>query len=133
MDTSSIELNGSEVESIVQEGDRVILRFSRAYIVKTMTGSAEQTRWWQAGRLVFEGVGGVEGELPECPAVCSGGDVGENIYTYRDMLPIPLDSRGRAHCDLRFEGSDRHLLLQAGSVRLEMEDRPRYIEHCRPR
>jgi hypothetical protein len=131
MDSSSVDLAGSEVEAIVVEGDRVIVRFSRAHIEKSMSGSVERTRWWQAGSLVFEGAK-AEGELPDCPCVCAGGDVGENIYTYRDMIPIPLKSRGRAHCDLRFEGTDRHLRVNAEAVELQMEDRPHYIEHLRP-
>ncbi|MES9937764.1 MAG: hypothetical protein ABW153_15065 [Sedimenticola sp.] len=131
MDSSSIELPGSEVESIQVEGDRVVLRFSRATIIKTMTGSVERTRWWQAGELIFEGAE-VDGEIPSTPVVCEGGDVGENIYTYRDMIPVPLESRGRAHCDLRFQDSDTRLQLQAEAVKLVMEDRPHYIEHIRP-
>ena len=130
MDSSSIELPGCEVESIELADDRVSVRFSRAYIVKTMTGSAECTRWWQAGSLVFEGAS-VDGELPQLPAICSGGDIGENIYTYRDMIPIPLQSRGRAHCDLGFKGSDQRLRVQADAVHLDMVDRPHYIEHIR--
>ena len=130
MDSSTIDLPGCEVESIEVTGDQVAVRFSRAYIIKTMTGSVERTRWWQAGELVFEGAE-VQGELPQLPAVCDGGDVGENIYTYRDMLPLPLESRGSAHCDLRFRESDQHLVVQAEAVKLVMEDRPHYIEHIR--
>ena len=130
MDSSSIDLPGSEVEAIVIEGDEVRLRFSRAYIINTMSGSSERTRWWQAGELVFRGAE-VEGAPPECPCVCAGGDVGENIYTYRDMIPVSLRSQGRAHCDLRFEGTDRHLRVSGSAVELRMEDRPHYIEHIR--
>ncbi len=128
MDSSSIDLPGSEVESIRLDGDRLVLRFSRAYIIQTMTGAKQRTRWYQAGELIFSGAV-VEGELPQCPCVCAGGDVGENIYTYRDMLPLPLKSRGRAHCKLRFEGREQMLLLEADGVELVMEDRPHYIEH----
>lgn len=131
MDSSSINLPGCEVDSVEIEGERVVLRFSRAYIIKTMTGSAERTRWWQAGSLVFEGAE-VDGELPQLPGVCSGGDVGENIYTYRNMIPVPLQSRGRVHCDLGFEGSDLRLRVRAEAVQLDMIDRPHYIEHLRP-
>ena len=131
MDISSIELPGSEVESILVEQDQVVLRFSRTNIVKTMTGSTERTKWRQAGKLIFEGAI-VTGEPPECPAICEGGDVGENIYTYRDMIQIPLQGKGPAHCDLRFEGTERRLVVHADSVKLEMEDRPRYVEHIRP-
>jgi hypothetical protein len=130
MDISSIDLPGSEVESIRTGGDKVILRFSRAYIIKTITGSEECTKWWQAGELVFEGAE-LEEEPPECPCVCAGGDVGENIYTYRDMIQIPLQGSGSAHCNLRFEGTDKKLVVRAESVHLDMEDRPRYVEHVR--
>ena len=107
------------------------VRFSRAYIIKTMTGSVERTKWWQAGDLVMEGAE-VEGELPRGTLVCTGGDVSENVYTYRDMIPLPLDSRGRTHCALSFEGSDQKLIANAQTVRLEMRDAPKYIEHIRP-
>lgn len=130
MDSSSIVLNGSELENIEVDGETVKLFFSRAIIIKTMTGSVEKTRWSQAGYLVFE-----EAELEETvdlPAVCAGGDVGENVYTYRDMIPVPLDSRGRAHCDLKFEGSEKHVKVTAAAVRLEMLEVPKYIEHIRP-
>ena len=131
MEISSIELPGSEVESIYLEGDDLILKFSRAYIIKTISGSEERTKWWQAGDLVFEQAE-VEGELPESPAVCSGGDVGENIYTYRDMVQIPLQEQGQAHCNLGFAGTDRRLKVRAARVIMRMQDRPRYIEHIRP-
>ena len=131
MDSSSIDLPGSEIESIELDNGVLRVRFSRAYIIKTMTGSVERTRWWQAGDLVMEGAE-VEGELPRCPLVCAGGDVGENVYTSRDMIPLPLDSRGRTHCALSFEGSDQKLIANAQTVRLEMRDAPKYMEHIRP-
>lgn len=131
MDISSIELPGSEVEDIWIDGDRVVVRFSRAYIVKSMTGSKDRTRWWQAGELIFTDAT-VEAPCPKGRHICAGGDVGENVYTYRDMIPTPLDSRGRARCDLRFEGTEERLIVRAGSVRLDMEDRPHYIEHIKP-
>jgi len=131
MESSSIELPGSEIESITLEDQVLTIRFSRAFIVKTMTGSVERTLWWQKGALILSGAE-VDGEIPPGPLVAAGGDVGENIYTYRDMIPVPLDSRGRAHCDLRFRGREAHLRAQANSIRLEMEATPKYIRHIRP-
>jgi len=130
MDSTTIELPGSEIESITLEDGKLKVHFSRAMIIKTMSGSEERTRWWQAGDLVFEDAE-VEGELPVCPCVCEGGDVGENIYTYRDMIPIPLDSQGRAHCNLKLKDQPAGLQAMASGVRLEMEDRPHYIEHIK--
>ena len=115
MDSSSIQLKGSEIDKIEVDGSKATISFSRAIIIKTMTGSVEKTKWWQAGQLVFEEV--ESSELPDAPLVCAGGDVGENVYTYRDMIPVPLESRGHAHCDLYFEGVDEHLKISAGAVR----------------
>jgi len=130
VDSSSIDLPGSEIESIDLNDGVLRVHFSRAYIIQTMTGSVERTRWWLAGELVMEGVV-VDGELPAGPLVCAGGDVGENIYTYRDMIPLPLDSRGRTHCALRFKGSDQTLNADAETVRLKMQGTPKYLEHIK--
>ena len=108
MDSSSIELPGSEIDSLEVKGGCLRIHFSRAYIVRTMTGSDERTRWWQAGSLVLDGAV-LECEPPKPPLVCAGGDVQDNVFTYRDMIPLPLDSRGRAGCDLRFRGTDAQL------------------------
>ena len=131
MDSTTIDLPGCEIESIALEGDKLVIRFSRAYLIKTLSGSVERTRWWQAGSLIFDEAE-VAGELPVCPCVCDGGDVGENVYTYRDMIPVPLQSKGRAHCALKIQGQSERLQVQASGVRLAMEDRPHYIEHIRP-
>ena len=53
MDSTTIELPGSEIESITLEEGRLVVRFSRAYLVKTLSGSVERTRWWQAGELIL--------------------------------------------------------------------------------
>jgi hypothetical protein len=129
MDSSTIELPGSEIEAIIFEAGKLTIRFSRVIIIKTMSGSDERTRWWQAGALIFENAE-LETVLPTCPCICEGGDVGENVYTYRDMIPIPLQSQGRARCDLRIR-DQQPLKAWAEGVRLEMDDRPRYIEHIR--
>jgi len=133
MDSTSIELVGSRISAVKCEQDRVSIRFEPAYLIKTMTGSVERTRWWQNGWLVFE-----QAELEDStvvdslPAECAGGDVGETIYTYRDMLPVPLESPGEAHCDLKLAGSDKRISIRGRGVSLQMEDVPRYIEHIRP-
>jgi hypothetical protein len=131
LDSSQIDLPGSEVETIDQSEGTVKVRFSRAYILKSMTGSKERTRWWQAGDLVIEGVEDAT-PLPRGPMVCAGGDIDENVYTYRDMIPLPLQSRGHVRCDLRVQGSDTHIRVSGAAVELRMEGVPKYIEHVRP-
>ncbi len=130
MDSSSIELPGSEVEFIELEKDTLRVRFSRAYIIKTMTGSTDRTRWWQAGDLVLDEAE-IDGPLPRGPLVCAGGDIDDNVFTYRDMIPIPLASRGRIRCELRFRDTASSLSAHGRAVRLELEEQPKYIEHIR--
>jgi len=131
MDSTSIELRGSKIAAVSLDGQDIRIRFEPAFLIKTMTGSVERTRWRQNGELVFENAELDDSQgLPPLPAECSGGDVGENVYTYRDMVPVPLNSRGRAHCVLQTGGGT--IRVAAGGVRLEMEDVPKYIEHLRP-
>lgn len=131
MDSSNIDLVGSKIAAVRVDGDTVRVAFEPAYLIKTMTGSVERTRWWQNGELVFTGAE-LDGDqaLPELPAECSGGDVGENVYTYRDMVPLPLESRGHAHCTLKV--GEHTIRVSASGVRLEMDGVPKYIEHLRP-
>jgi hypothetical protein len=126
----SIDLKGSEIASIDLQGARLSLHFSRAYLVKTMTGSSERTRWHQAGDLVIDGVEEAS-TIPSGPLVCRGGDIEENIFTYRDMVPVPLESRGHVRCALMFEGVEDSFVAQGTEIRLEMRETPKYIEHLR--
>lgn len=128
MDSSQIDLRGLEIGSIDFEQGTLRIHFSRAYILKSMTGSKERTRWWQAGALVIEGVE-EHPPLPEGPLLCLGGDIDENVHTYRDMIPVPFESRGSIRCLLRFEGRGDLFVVAGRAVRLEMTDVPRYIEH----
>jgi len=131
MDSSSIELSGSEIDTMTLQDGCLRIHFSRAYIIKTMTGSKERTRWWQSGDLIMEGAQ-PQSVLPAGPLVCEGGDIDDNIFTYRDMIPIPLDTRGRTGCDLHFRGTDQRLVADGQTLRLEMTAVPKYIEHIRP-
>lgn len=131
MDSISIELPGSEIEGIELEQDRLSIRFSKALLIKTMTGSVERTLWWQKGRLLLGEVEEAPEHLPQGPLTCDGGDVGENIYTYRDMIPLPLQSSGQVFCKLRFRGREEILVVHGRYIRLEMEAVPKYICHLR--
>jgi len=133
MDSTSIDLVGSRIVGVETEGDTVRVRFEPAYLIKTMTGSVERTRWWQNGELVFSAAQlEDEGVRAALPAECDGGDVSENIYTYRDMLPVPLESAGQASCSLKLKDSEHLLKVSGHGVSLELEDVAKYIEHIRP-
>ena len=131
MDSTSVELPGSKIAAIESQDGQVVIRLEPAYLVKTMTGSVERTRWWQNGALVFDDAE-LSNELPTdvLPAECDGGDVGENVYTYRDMIPVPLESRGRAFCALRI--GEFTIRVEAAAVRLDLDGAAKYIERVRP-
>lgn len=131
MDSSSIQLPGSEIATAeLRDGDLVIT-FSRARIIKTMTGSAEQTRWWQAGELIL-GDAELDEPLPPGPLVCAGGDLEQGVYVYRDMIPVPLPAGAGGACDFRVEGTGGRIRARARTIRLAMHDLPKYAEHLRP-
>ncbi len=131
METSSIELAGAQIDRIELADGRLRLHFPRVEIIKTMTGSAERTRWWQAGELVIDAAE-PQAPLPQAPVVCVGGDIDENVYTYRDMIPLPLDARGRVACDLKLAEGAGRISVRGEALRLEMDGVPKYIEHIRP-
>ncbi len=131
MDSTSIELPGSEIETIRLDGDTLTVRFSRAYLIKTMTGSEERTRWWQAGELLLEGAR-VSEPIPPGPGICMGGDIEDNVFTYRDMIPVPLATRGRVGYVLHLRDTEPPLRAEGSHLRLVLFDTPRYIEHIRP-
>ncbi len=122
---------GSLISAVEVDGETISVRFEPAYLIKMMTGSAERTRWRQSGALVFDGAELADDEpLPELPAECLGGDVGENVYTYRDMVPVPLESRGHVHCAIKT--ANGNVRISGTALRLVMDDVPKYIEHLRP-
>ncbi len=131
MDNSQVELKGSEIHAIDWVDGVLHIRFARASIIKSMTGSRERTRWWQAGDLVFEGVVSVP-TLLQGPRMCVGGDLDVNVFTYRDLIPIPFASRGHIRCLLRLEGQSEPVVVEAVAGRLDLEGVPKYIEHIRP-
>jgi hypothetical protein len=131
METSSIELPGAQIDRIELAEGRLRVHFPRVHIVKTMTGSVERTRWWQAGDLVIDAAEPLA-PLPEAPVVCAGGDIDDNLYTYRDMIPVPLSSRGRVGYDLRLAGSNERIRVRGEALYLEMEGVAKYIQHIRP-
>lgn len=131
MDSSSIELPGSEIADVSLWDGELRILFSRAYVLKTMTGSAEQTRWWQAGTLVLTDAQ-MEAPLPTCPGVCAGGDVEQGVYVYRDMIPIPLAGGASGRVALRLRDRDAGIVAHGRGIRLDLEDVPKYIGHIRP-
>jgi hypothetical protein len=82
--------------------------------------------------LIINGVEQIDGELPDGPGVCETADIDDNQYTYRNMIPIPLESRGRIRLELHIRDRAEPLIISGETIALTLRDTPKYIEHIRP-
>lgn len=130
-DTSNtLQLPGAQLESIDRGDDEITLHFSQVHLVQEMEGAFEDSLWTQAIRLRIRGIS-LAGELPECPCELQGGDLTDNIYTYRDHAPLPIDWRGEVRCKLLVAGSGAACSIEGSSMQVEQIDHPRYIRHIK--
>ena len=121
----------ARIQRIEQTDGGLTLHLSELFLFISLTGSREQTQWRQSGTLTVEQAE-VEGLLPSCPCVLEGGDVHDHAFTYRDLAPLPIDSRGQVGCTLRIAGQAEPLVLRGERIRLELTGERRYVGHVRP-
>jgi hypothetical protein len=126
--TSSIQLPGAQLERIERGDNEIILHFSLVHLVQVMEGAFQDSLWQQACNLVIRNAE-IDGELPACPCEIRGGDMTNNIYTYRDHAPLPIDWKGSVGCKFTIAGSGAVFSIDANAMRMEMIDHPRYIRH----
>ena len=126
--TSSIQLPGARLERIEHEIDSLTLYFSQLHLVQVMEDAFQDSLWTQAGKLVIRNVE-IDGALPACPCELKGGDMTNNIYTYRDHAPLPIDWKGSVGCKFTLAGSGAVFSADGTAMRMEMIDHPRYIRH----
>jgi hypothetical protein len=130
-DTSNtLQLPGAQLDAIDQADDEITLHFSLVHLVQEMEGAFEDSLWTQAVRLTVRGCS-LEGELPACPCEIKGGDLTDNIYTYRDHAPLPINWRGEVRCKLVCAETGAEFSIEGSSMQLEQIDHPRYIRHVR--
>ena len=128
--TNTLQIPGAQLESIEQADNEITLHFSQVQLVQEMEGAIEDSLWTQAVNLVIRDIE-IEGELPACPCVIKGGDLVDNIFTYRDHAPLPINWRGEVRCMLTVEGCDTSFSIDGESMQLEQIDTPRYIKHVK--
>lgn len=126
--TSSLQLPGARLERIERNIDDITLHFSLVHLVQVMEGAFQDSLWNQACDLVIRNVI-IEGELPECPCEIQGGDMTNNIYTYRDHAPLPIDWKGSVGCKFTVAGSGAVFSADGTAMQMNMIDHPRYIRH----
>lgn len=128
--TYTLQLPEARLESIDRDADSITLHFSQVYLVQDMENAFEDSLWTQAVNLTIKDVS-IDGDLPECPCDINGGDITNNIYTYRDHAPLPINWRGEVRCSLKIEGSDATFSISGNAMQLEQIETPRYIRHLK--
>jgi hypothetical protein len=128
--TDTLQLPGAQLESIEQGDNEITLHFSQFHIVQEMENAYEDSLWTQACNLLLRNIK-VNGELPDCPCEIKGGDLINNIFTYRDHAPLPIDWRGETGCKFTVAGSDAVFSIDAGYLQVERLEHPRYIKHTK--
>jgi hypothetical protein len=126
----TLQLPDARLESIDRDAETITLRFSEVQLVQEMENAFDDSLWTQAVNLSIGGYR-LEGELPDCPCGISGGDIVNNIYTYRDHAPLPINWRGDVRCTLKVAGSDSVVSIAGESMQLEQIETPRYIRHIK--
>lgn len=125
-----LQLPGAQLASIERDGAAFTLHFSLLQLVQEMEGAFEDSLWTQAVDLVIREAE-LEGELPACPCVIKGGELTDNIYTYRNHAPLPIRWRGEVGCRLVVDGTDAAFTLQGSGMDARQLDYPRYIKHIK--
>jgi len=115
--TNTLQIPGAQLESIEQGDDKITLHFSQVHLLQEMEAAIEDSLWTQAVNLTVNEIE-IEGELPECPCVIKGGDLVDNIFTYRDHAPMPIDWRGEVRCTFTVEGTGAKLSIDGESMQL---------------
>jgi len=128
--TDILQFPGARLESIDRDENQIILHFSQFHIVQEMENAFEDSLWAQACDLVLRDIGCSDG-LPECPCEISGGDLINNIFTWRDHAPLPIDWHGDTGCRFTLAGSDKAFSISAGVLQVQRLEHPRYIRHIK--
>jgi hypothetical protein len=128
--TNVLQVPGAQLESITQSDSGITLHFSQVQLLQEMEGATEDSLWTQAVNLTIRAIE-TEGELPKCPCIIKGGDLINNIFTYRDHAPLPIDWRGEVRCSFTVEGTDSSFAIDGESMQLEQIALPRYIKHIK--
>ena len=125
-----LQIPGAKLESIEQGDNEITLHFSEVHLIQEMEGTIEDSLWTQAIDLTIKDAV-IEGDLPECPFEITGGDMTDNIYTYRDHAPLPINWTGEVTCTFKPEGASAGFSINGEAMQLEQLGLPRYIKHVK--
>ena len=125
-----LQIPGAKLESIDQGDNEITLHFSEVHLIQEMEGTIEDSLWTQAIDLTIKDAV-IEGDLPECPCEITGGDMTDNIYTYRDHAPLPINWHGEVTCTFKLENTGTGFSINGEAMQLEQLGNPHYIKHVK--
>jgi hypothetical protein len=130
MGGSVIQIRGSTVESVAQEGDEIVVHFGPAYVIKSegIPGVDASTRWTQSVTISFAEAEAA-GPYPSFRATAVSGKISINRMAYVDAIPIPLHSAGLIQLTLVFAAGTEPLTITGTEVGLKLLGHAKYIEH----
>ena len=128
--TYFLQIPGAQLESIEQDGDEITLHFSEVRLIQEMENAFEDSLWTQAVNLKIRSAE-TEGKLPDAPCELTGGELIDNIYTWRGQVPLPINWQGDVSCTFKPDGADSGFTISGDAMQLEQVGHPRYIRHMK--
>lgn len=128
--TYFLQISGAQLESIHRDEDEIILHFSRVELIQEMENAFEDSLWTQAVDLTVKGIT-VNGDLPEAACEIRKGELTDNIYTYRDAVPLPIDWHGDVNCTFVAADTGKQFSIDGESMQLQQLAHPHYIKHMK--
>jgi hypothetical protein len=126
MSNRAMEFHDSTFDGIEREGANLSLRFSAAYIHESEgePGVDAGSGWIQELRFIISDASQI-GEIVDLPCDLSNGSVCLDDRRLENVIPIPLDYRGRV--ELRLNQTNG-LTITGTSLRVELRGEPKYLE-----
>lgn len=128
--TYHLQIPGARLESVERSQDTVSLRFSRVELIQVMENAFDDSLWHQPVNLTISNCS-VAGDLPETGCEIESGEMTDNIYTYRDSVPLPINWRGDVSCSFKTAGNGQAFSITGDSMLLEQVGHPRYLKHVK--
>ena len=126
---SAIEFHDSNVGSINQENNMLIVNFLELYIHESEgePGVDAGTVWIQPAELIIYN-SQISGDYPDFPSLLDGGDLQLEDKILQNGAEIPLKFKGKARLLLEFFYGEK-ITIHGSEIELRLLDKPRFIEN----
>lgn len=127
MSTIVWELQGSQIIASEHHGNDLVLQLQPFYILKTLAGSIEQTRWKQQGSLLIKNA-----RLADQKTLCGTirtGQLSHNAFVYRDEVPMPVSVQGDICLQLKMNDEAEEWIIECEQLVLQPHGPEKYVTH----